>query len=289
MTSTESFDNVFLSKAVIQPPENLMKQYRVKHVLIDSRDRNYDLYPNPSKYEIEFHEAFLNVHSIELTVSNIPFNQYNVTAYNNKLTVNDVECTIEPGKYTANQLIEALNTALRIDYFSYNEITNKVSITAQTVALDIECKSDTKKRYDTYNEVYVDTYKENSIAKLLGFDMADYKIEMNTTLVLPNPMNLMPYADYIAMYIQRAKLYVSRNDYLNDSFAILRPSTHDNYTIYGDEIKAKVFNPPIDIKKIRFSFKDYDGHPYDFQNKEHSFELKITSHRIQPKYSNIFK
>lgn len=280
MTTSGSFENVFLSKAVIQPPENSDKHYRVKHVLIDSRDRNYLRYPSPSKYEIEFNEAFLNVYSIELTVSNFPFNDYNITEYNNILTVNDKEYSIEPGKYTAIQLIEALNSALNANVFTYNNVSGKLSINAGPDALTFKCKSDIQ------NSI---SYKENSIAKVLGFDIDDYTISDNNTIELPNPINLSPYADYIAMYIQRAKLYVCSNNNLHDSFAIIRPSKDERYTMYGDDIKVKVFNPPIDIKKINFSFKDYDGHPYDFQNKEHSFELKISCHKLQPKYLNIFK
>jgi hypothetical protein len=288
MDTHNAYQNVFQSKAIVPPPKDLTNKFKVKHVLIDSRDRNKNQYESPSKYAIEFNESFQNVSSIEMTVSNFPFNEYNVTQYNNTLIINDILYSISPGKYTPTLLIEQLNNFISDIVFSYDSITEKISIQNNTISeISFKCKSDTPKRFDSPNDVYVYTYEENSIAQLLGLNIENFEINANDTFEFPYPINLNAQSNYIVMYIQRAKLNMSQNNTLHDSFAIIRPK-HDNLTTYGDEIKVKKFNPPIDIKKIQFSFYDYYGNLYDFQNKEHSFELKVTYYKHAVKYNNIF-
>lgn len=54
-----------------------------EHVyIIDSRERNLRLYPNPALYSIEFKNSFKNVTSIELKGSLLPKTEYNVNTQN---------------------------------------------------------------------------------------------------------------------------------------------------------------------------------------------------------------
>lgn len=57
-------------------------------VIIDSRERNREMFPNPSKYSIRFNRRYKNVTSVELKGSIIPKTEYNVHTQNNKIVFN---------------------------------------------------------------------------------------------------------------------------------------------------------------------------------------------------------
>jgi len=75
-----------------------------KHtIIIDSRQRDYNLYPNPNNYYISLFEPQKNVERIELIAVMLPKTEYNVTSQNNLLivTVNGLtkQCYLTPGQY----------------------------------------------------------------------------------------------------------------------------------------------------------------------------------------------
>ena len=337
MTSHGINNDVYMSQAIIPPPEDMENKFSTKHLIVDSRDRNIHTYPNPSKYSIAFDEPFNHVHSVELTVYDFPFNEYNITDFNNVLHVNGNDHTIPAGKYTEPELVDALNSSFDgIMTFSYDEKTMRIKINV-IGEVEIKCKSDDKpitvpiyynnpsipgtktasnpegepnrvpgnyenEEYQAYNpddplgeqvgtETYyipIYTYRENTIAQILGFDAND-KVITGAEEFCPFPMNLNARPNYIIMYLGRTKLYFSQNNKAHQSFAIIRPSNKDNIVRLGTELITKVYNPPIDMKKMDFKFVDYNGRLYDFQNQEHSFELKVKCFKQTPKYNNIFK
>ena len=128
MTSHGINNDVYMSQAIIPPPEDMENKFSTKHLIVDSRDRNIHTYPNPSKYSIAFDEPFNHVHSVELTVYDFPFNEYNITDFNNVLHVNGNDHTIPAGKYTEPELVDALNSSFDgIMTFSYDEKTMRIS------------------------------------------------------------------------------------------------------------------------------------------------------------------
>lgn len=322
MTSHGMNNDVYMSQAIIPPPEDLENKFSTKHIIVDSRDRNRHTYPNPSKYSIAFDEPFDHVHSVELTVYDFPFNEYNITEFNNVLHVNGEDHKIPAGKYTESELEDALNFLSTDITFDYDEKKRKFKISGVGI---IKCKSDNKEVIVTiysnnpskpgtksatkpegepnpdykpneslgesigtekyYIPIY--TYRENTIAQVLGFDAIDYEVPTDTEC--PFPLNLNARPNYIIMYLGRTKLYFSQNNKAHQSFAIIRPSNKENVVKLGNELITKVYNPPIDMKKMDFKFVDYNGRLYDFQNQEHSFELKVKCFKQTPKYNNIFK
>lgn len=334
MTSHGMNNDVYMSQAIIPPPEDLENKFSTKHIIVDSRDRNRQTYPNPSKYSIAFDEPFVNVHSAELTVYDFPFNEYNITEFNNVLHVNGEDHKIPAGKYTVSELEDALNLLPTGITFDYDEKKRKFKISGGG---KINCKSDDEEvtvtiysnnptipgtktatkpegepnrigytyetknypKYDpnvplgasvgteTYN-IPIHTYRENTIAQVLGFDAID-KVITGAEEFCPFPVNLNARPNYIIMYLGRTKLYFSQNNNAHQSFAIIRPSNKENIVKLGNELITKVYNPPIDLKKMDFKFVDYNGRLYDFQNQEHSFELKVKCFKQTPKYNNIFK
>ena len=51
----------------------------------------------------------------------------------------------------------------------------------------------------------------------------------------------------------------------------------------------KYYNPPIPaMRTLRVSFTDYDGKPYDFQNKDHLIELQFECFKIKENIMTFF-
>uniref|UniRef100_A0A6C0I7T8 DUF5901 domain-containing protein n=1 Tax=viral metagenome TaxID=1070528 RepID=A0A6C0I7T8_9ZZZZ len=96
-------ENLDLSKHENEHPK---KQKVVsKHtIIIDSRQRNYNLYPTPSNYQVELMEPHRNVERIELIAAMMPKTNYNVSTENNLLLVSVngnpyVPINLTPGQY----------------------------------------------------------------------------------------------------------------------------------------------------------------------------------------------
>ena len=69
---------------IIKPPDRNKTHGSVaRHLVIDSRDRDYTLYPNSNKYRVEIPQEWKDVTSLELTLGQIPNTFYNVTSTNN--------------------------------------------------------------------------------------------------------------------------------------------------------------------------------------------------------------
>ena len=73
------------------------------YIVVDSRQRNYSLYPNPNNYFVELFESLHSVERLELTAVVIPKTEYNINSENNLLIVTVGGITkklfLTPGQY----------------------------------------------------------------------------------------------------------------------------------------------------------------------------------------------
>ncbi len=95
-------ENIDLSK--VEQPEPKKGKVISKHtVIVDSRQRNYSIYPTPSEYLIELMEPHRNVERIELIAAMMPKTEYNINTENNLLlvTINGQtnRCYLTEGQY----------------------------------------------------------------------------------------------------------------------------------------------------------------------------------------------
>jgi hypothetical protein len=95
-------ENIDLQKIEKKEPKN-EKKISKHTVIIDSRNRNYSIYPNPNKYLIELMEPHRNVERIELIAVMLPKTEYNINSDNNLLlvTINGIqeELYLNQGQY----------------------------------------------------------------------------------------------------------------------------------------------------------------------------------------------
>ena len=281
-------EDLYDDHAIITPPKISLKDIPVRknRYIIDSRDRNTKRYPNPSKYTIELEESLTDVISAELVLTDFKFNKYNITNYNNILHTSSGDYTLTPGIYTGSSLASELETQTGLTV-TFSDITQKLTITPVS-GVTLNFKSLEQKQYD-YNE-RIDVYPRGSIGKLLGFGIFEYDLDAGVAFEAPFSIDLET-SNYIIMFMQQAKVIKSRNNVTHNAFAIINKlENSSNGLVMHDNVIKKSFNPPIaDLRKLVFKFVDYDGNLYDFQNKDHRFEIVFTTLKQTRCYDEIFK
>lgn len=77
----------FSNSSIIKPPtkEEYNNMSEQKLIMIDSRDRNINLYEKNNDFIIELDEPISDVSEIELVSANMPTNSYNINTHNNRL------------------------------------------------------------------------------------------------------------------------------------------------------------------------------------------------------------
>uniref|UniRef100_A0A6C0B018 DUF5901 domain-containing protein n=1 Tax=viral metagenome TaxID=1070528 RepID=A0A6C0B018_9ZZZZ len=96
-------ENIDLSKVERELPTK-SKVISKHNIIVDSRQRNYTIYPLPNEYLVELMEPHRNVERIELIAAMMPKTEYNINSENNLLLVSVnggafVALTLTPGQY----------------------------------------------------------------------------------------------------------------------------------------------------------------------------------------------
>ena len=277
------FKNVDNNPFIIPLPsdgKDSPKKY-VRYV-IDSRDRNHNIYSSPSKYELLLFENLSDVSSVELLVANVPFSRYNIHEHNNVLHYdrgNDIEnVSFSEGDYeNLEDLILEMNSKLNPSSITVTlNNTNKKLTFVSDNAFSFTFKGNMV-NHTQHDKDYL--WKENSIGKVLGFRIKDYTATHNSTsgkyeLVSEYPICLEK-DNYIIMRMSRAKIYSSNTKTADTCFAIINNSCGELNNDYVSSL-IKTFNPPLSsFDRIKISFHDYYGNLYNFNNRDHRIELKF--------------
>ena len=73
---------------VIEPDlDKLSKRRKINMFVVDSRERNATLYPNPSKYTIHFNQEYRSVVKIELIEAMVPKSGYMINNNNHNIYI----------------------------------------------------------------------------------------------------------------------------------------------------------------------------------------------------------
>lgn len=251
-----SYDN-----ALIKPPEkinNKVKDSKVKYILIDSRDRNYKVYPNSNEYRIDLNEPIKDVTEIELIQAHIPATAYLINNNNNKIHyyIGEDEnvaynppihtAIVEVGDWDETNLASRITEAFRANGHDvsvyYDEHINKFSIVLNdNVQLYLDFRNTTlnggqlevvNSNYDQNNS---DTsYKTGSMGEILGFSKNYYTTD---------DINMVTFdADFtVKSYDINNNVYDPNNN-TNPSYFILDKSK--------SEINTKNSNFPINIGSV---------------------------------------
>jgi hypothetical protein len=282
-------EQLYDENAIIAPPKINTKDIPIRKYkyIIDSRDRNKTLYPDPAKYTIKLDEGLTDVVNAELILTDFKFNDYNVNKYNNVLHTGTQDYTLPLGTYDGVAIASTLTSLIPSLTVTFNDISSKFTFVS-TVDMELKFRNDEQTRYDSDNFEY--RYLTNSVGKLLGFAIDNYALTANSPLEAPYTMDLET-ENYIIMYMQQAKVYQSKNNKAHNCFAIInKMENSSNGLVMFNNNVSKSFNPAIaNLSNLVFKFCDYNGNLYDFQNREHRFEIVFTCFKQTRCYNEIFK
>lgn len=145
--------------------------------MTNSADRDKAAYPTPSEYVVEFSYPFRNVIGIEVLYASIPRTMYNVDYINNSIVfaiysegfgedpkTKTVE--IEPGEYTVQTLVVALNAILHM-HVNGDDTMPYAYITAETTTNPPDIQNKIMFRCSYPFRFYMES---STCAETLGFD-----------------------------------------------------------------------------------------------------------------------
>jgi hypothetical protein len=163
---------------IIKPPDrNKTHGTMTRHLVIDSRDRDYLLYPNSNQYRIEVPQEWKDVTSLELSLAQIPNTFYNITNSNNTFYISDspnniLSVNIPEGQYNNELLIDTLNGKYGDLFINFD---SKLNFTRNPINLKLRIQSNRSNNQEfIYNLNYLlnntcSPCKLNSIDKTIGF------------------------------------------------------------------------------------------------------------------------
>jgi hypothetical protein len=169
---------------IIKPPDRNKTHGSIsKHLVIDSRDRDYITYPNSNKYRIDIPQEWKDITSIELTMAQIPNTYYNISDINNIFYISEnpdniYSIKIPEGQYNNSSLIETFNGKYGDLFYNLN---SKFNFSRDPINLKLRIQSNRATNQEfIYNLNYLlnDTCspcKLKSIDKSIGFINRQYQ------------------------------------------------------------------------------------------------------------------
>jgi hypothetical protein len=243
---------------IIKPPDrNKTHGSMSKHLVIDSRDRDYILYPTSSKYKIDIPEEWRDIVSLELTLAQIPNTFYNINIANNVFYISESPDTINSinipeGQYNNQLLLDTLNGKYG-DLFI--DLTQKYNFSRNPINLKLRIQSNRANNEDfIYNLNYLlnDSCmpcKLNSIDKTIGFinkqftsemiDLSNINVEVGgiTDLGISSDQDYHLYKLVANKSFNGVEVDFTKIFYVNDYFILKDPVSGTTYSCQIFEIK----------------------------------------------------
>ena len=243
---------------IIKPPDRNKTHGSVaRHLVIDSRDRDYTNYPNSNKYRVEVPQEWKDITSMELSLAQIPNTFYNITPSNNTFYISDNPGSISTiyvpdGQYSNDTLLEALNGKYGDLFYS---LSIKLNFSRNPINLKLRMQSNRANNQEFfYNINYLlndncTPCKLASIDKTIGFINQQYESTMVDLSYIHvsagdiTALNIVSNQDYTVY-----KLVADQNFngvevdftsifYVNDYFILYDPSSSQTYSCQVYEIK----------------------------------------------------
>lgn len=287
----------FKDSVVIKPQEesaDASKKMDVKYtrVILDSRDRNTNLYPDPASYSINLEEIVEDIFIGELLIANIPFSEYLINNNNNllklKINTNEIIINLTKRNYTESELAIEIKDKLNSNQISilngyvfdvnYDPNTNKYSFYCN-VPFEMVASDRVEEDYNGNNE---NKYTQKSAFKILGFGKQVYgSVSKPGTneIIAPFSRNFKD-SNYVVIHIDQFSINKSISSILNKSFAVVQDKYISLSYFSATSFIKKFFPQPIaKLSKLTVKIYDVDGNLYDFDNKDHRLEIMLHSYK----------
>lgn len=289
-------------------------------ILIDSRDRNYDLHPNTNNYSLRLDQNMKNVISVELLQAIIPNSDYLINSSNSCIHFQEstgatLIAEIDFGNYSsetdiASNLQIAMNNVGDSTYnVSYNSLIKRFTIQSDRTGGD----SLFLLKFKGLNEIFGTTgatrsqYLTGSIGPIIGFSKEDlgdsnsHTSQNNSNLNSDRSifMNINASGHHSFDNIEGIKnsdsgkfMQLSLTSDIGEHTYWINPraSSRNISTIPENQIDKNsdfklIFNPPISIDKLNFQFKNYNEDFFNFYGIEHSLLFRFEMFNFH--YENI--
>jgi hypothetical protein len=271
---------------IVQMERDLFRYYQhIETIVFDSRDRNWDHYPNSNSYRINFNKKLEKVHTIEIVSSEIPKTGYIVNDTNNTLYFQEtpgitLEATIPNGNYTIQEILSLLEVEMESVGGSAYTLTLVNNDTRVRVSSDLTGGSGIFNlvlnggEEDTVNGSR-SRYYGNNIGVILGYSRNNLSGSPGYTT---NSNYNVSGIDNI--YLTLSNLHYKRY-YTNDGFIklSLEGQTGDVcFYKYNSNKFRHEFWPIIEsLEFLDFRWTDYNDVLYDFNGREHSITMRFIS------------
>lgn len=260
---------------------------------IDSRDRDRTLFPSAGNYTVKLPRIYGNVEKVELLDVQLPTSFYVFDATNSSMTVSlytgggatlhtTETVTIPSGNYNSSTLLTAVQDAMDAAFIA-DGVTFTVTLNTTNLLLTFTNDLGYYMEFDTTTGVGSGG-TDWGLAYYLGFDKETTSTRA-TTLTAPNTINLNP-VTYVYLDIDPLNhLDISGRDGTEGvqkyAFAkIPLPDVSFNIMYLDSKtvsIPPAVLTPPVaKLERLRIKWKKYDNTLVDFNDTEHSFQLRLT-------------
>lgn len=278
----------YIKHALIVPPQPGSTEPPTKktRIVIDSKDRDCALFPDPNEYTITFDDDIDDVLTVQLINADIPMSMYLVNKYFDTLDVvvngSSYEMKLRNGDFDEPSLATMIQNQMN------TYIADTFNVTYDAVVDKYTFLSKTPFTFD-----FSKRKKSGSMHYMLGFRPKEYNSISSNDATYPYKIEAdfrknFEYNNCVIMNIEQLDINKSPTNVMNKSFAVISKKYKD-LNMSDDPSLIKFLTPPIPhLMKLRISFKDRFGNDYDFQNKDHRFELMFTSLRQKTKYLGIF-
>ena len=282
----------------------------IPHVLIvNSADRNINIYPNPSQYRVQLDDRYYDVEALELCCALIPLSAYNVNTSNNVLLFEEtagvtLTANIPVGNYpdvtALSVAVAASLTAASVNGVTYTTtvdmLTNKITITSDGAGGSIftliffgqpTLEGMGPQQYQRERPAF----PPNSIGAVLGYNPQDYSGALS--YVAPNVPNIDG-EPAVYLHVEEAEMLESNNTNVRNALACIalaggeesrgyeRFSSHEwcRFIRYYSPLEGKIANLTITMRTA-------SGALFDFNGRDHVLTFTIiTRDKAQPIYGN---
>lgn len=253
---------------------------RIKRVtvLVDSRDRDYEKHPSPSRYVVALPEPLYNVSNAVLISAELPATYYVFSAAASNTTLRTtvgpttLNVSIPDGNYTLATMKTALQTALNSAFgggftVDVSDATSKFSI-ACTSAFSIDCTGAAKPT--AWGLGY---YLGLEGGKVTGSDgggkiTGTYVASMNPEMYMVISIDELNSVKQAGIYgsITQGKVF-AKVPLCRGAF---------QYSFYDKTLTCNELQPPrAKLDKLTISLRFHDGTPVDFHGAEHSMTIEF--------------
>lgn len=269
-------------------------------LIVDSAQRNRDMYENPGLYTLDLPKTYTDVISVELMQANVPNSAYTISSRNNILTFrfDDADsgaalntlplstATLTTGNYTASTMATELARAMN-DINPLRTIVGSVfSVTYDPIIQRFKVTGPTKRANNTTQDNKSFQFVAgvlHGVDTIIGLGSSSVTSTSNT---LTFPYNVVISPDrYIILSIDGMNRCDGNSSALSNSFCIIPvdSSTSDgDFTLKnGDTIDNDTYifhytEPLPKLANLRIAFYAPDGSVYDFNGRDHFLVFQIT-------------